>query len=116
METMKNRKRPLGLPECVVECGGNPARAGATHLRRWQSFSRPKAPSPLRCNASESSRAAKIFFLAPRRRSGERTEERGHSFVPREELLLSPALSSTPRRRGSPFGCGFAALRSAGAL
>src|SRR5438874_4752392 len=36
----------------------------------------------------------RFFFLAPRRRSGERTEERGGR-------LLSPALSSIRWRRGS---------------
>src|ERR1051325_3571033 len=36
--------------------------------------------------------APEVFFLAPRRRSGERTEERGRSKEPLN--LLSPALSS----------------------
>jgi hypothetical protein len=37
------------------------------------------------------------FFLSPRRRSGERIEERGQ---PRPTRLLSPALSSIRWRRG----------------
>lgn len=51
-----------------------------------------------------------IFFLSPRRRSG----ERGCSTVWHERLLLSPALSSIRWRRGS--GCGFAALGSFAAI
>ena len=50
-----------------------------------------------------------LFFLSPRRRSGERTEERG---IPIPTSLLSPALSSIRWRRGSFFSCGWAALRS----
>jgi hypothetical protein len=77
-------------------------------------------PNSLHCNRSESSCAARIFqertfcFLAPRRRSGERTEERGCFYTKRTTHLLSPARSSTSRRRGSYFGCGYAALRLGG--
>jgi hypothetical protein len=46
-------------------------------------------------------------FLSRRRRSGERTEEKGD---PRQTHLLSPPLSSIRWRRGSCFGCGLAAL------
>ena len=62
---------------------------------------------------SQSSRAARIypvFFLPPRRRSGERREERCHPNYSRTGRLLSPALSSIRCRRGS-LDCGLAALR-----
>jgi hypothetical protein len=41
------------------------------------------------------------FFLSPRRRSGERIEERGDPNLKRPTRLLSPALSSIGWRRGS---------------
>src|SRR6266704_2390215 len=46
----------------------------------------------------------RFFFLSPRRRGGERTEERGNPKPLGQTLLLSPALSSIRWRRGS--GCG----------
>src|SRR2546426_2921842 len=52
-----------------------------------------------------------FFFLSPRRRSGERTEERGNPKRSQPTCLLSPTLSSIRWRRGSFFGCGWAALR-----
>ena len=50
-----------------------------------------------RANSSE----RVFFFLSPRRRSGERTEERGRPNSQRHWHLLSPALSSIRWRRGS---------------
>ncbi len=58
-------------------------------------------------------RAADRGFLYPRRRSGERTEERGCSFRQREKRFLAPALSCFPRQEDREFfGGGCAALCS----
>src|SRR5687767_4820415 len=45
--------------------------------------------------------ARAFFFLSPRRRSGERSEERGDLRITRSRHLLSPSLSSIGWRRGS---------------
>ena len=60
-------------------------------------FAHSRAPTNLR-RLRKFSEA--IFFLSPRRRSGERIEERG-SLGLRQTNLLSPPLSSIRWRRGS---------------
>jgi len=87
--------------------------SGGSGIRPAEAGTPNAAPLVSRlCIRSESSRTAKtltrgFFFLSPRRRSGERTEDRGN---PNQTRLLSPALSSIRWRRGS--GCGSAALGS----
>ena len=53
----------------------------------------------------QSRRASRGFSSSPHDEGVGRGSRRGDT-LPRQKLLLSPALSSTPRRRGSRFGCG----------
>src|SRR6266487_2529303 len=92
-------------------CGGFFSTQRSQRISQRCAEKRLPLRKPLHCCSSESSRAARIFFLSPRRRRRERTEERGDSQQSNQARLLSPALSSIRWRRGSVFGCGFAALR-----
>src|SRR6266566_1293611 len=102
-------------------CGGFFSTQRSQRISQRCAEKRLPLRNPLHCCSSESSRAARIFFLSPRRRRGERTEERGDSQQSNQARLLSPTLSSIRPavlahrrgrwRRGSVFGCGFAALR-----
>jgi hypothetical protein len=112
------RRAPGKSSEAATKFGNANPRRGAeagthTELRRFtgriagHAFGGFCGFAPLQCSLPISSRLAKILargfcFLSPRRRSGERTEERGN---PRQTHLLSPPLSSIRWRRGSGFGC-----------
>ena len=98
---------------------GRGSRRGVLHPQAMEVASSPRPSPPSDGGEGEESGANSVFrnslrsrrvsvlgrdtagfFLSPRRRSGERIEERGPPSTSDGSRLLSPALSSVGRRRG----------------